>query len=161
MNINENDLDDLKSKLQDHMIGRGTVLKVELVFNKKNFLSYVPAHKIHRFVKVSATLPKHVTYLKNLIEKGFRFNGDSFMLSVYETAVPFPLRYMIDTCQTGIAWYRFPAKTYSLRPKSEMLSSCQVEIDILDYSTIRCANKCVGDNAKNNPQLRTLSFDIE
>jgi DNA polymerase delta subunit 1 len=57
-----------------------------------------------------------------------------------------------------MSWVEAPAKSYSLIPKHERQSNCQIEAEIMYRDLV--SHKPVGEWAKMAP-LRTLSFDIE
>ncbi|KAL2912943.1 DNA-directed DNA polymerase delta [Polyrhizophydium stewartii] len=76
----------------------------------------------------------------------------------FESNIPFPLRFMIDTKIQGASWVGLPAGSYKLRQPDERLSTCQIEIDA-NFQSIE-AHQPEGDWSKIAP-LRILSFDIE
>jgi len=65
---------------------------------------------------------------------------------------------MIDRNITGVNWLECPPKKYTIRPKSECISNCQLEIDI-HYEDL------ISHEPENEwstiAPLRILSFDIE
>ena len=67
---------------------------------------------------------------------------------------------MVDNDVTGMAWITLKKGQYQMRPKVAKKSSCQMEIDVWDYSTFTCHSRCDGKWSRIAP-LRILSFDIE
>ena len=67
------------------------------------------------------------------------------------------MRYMIDNKITGMSWVKIKKGLYSIRETMKM-STCQIEIDIIDYRNLKAVP--VSENSKIAP-LRILSFDIE
>lgn len=76
----------------------------------------------------------------------------------FESNVPFGLRFMIDQNMSGMQWISIGPEQYVVRSDYEKVSTCQIEIDILDYRNINVVP--LKQNSKIAP-LRILSFDIE
>ena len=55
---------------------------------------------------------------------------------VLEANMPYVLRFMIDRDITGCGWVEAPKNTYRIRPRSEHISSCQLELDIVYDSLV-------------------------
>ena len=67
---------------------------------------------------------------------------------------------MVDNEVTGMSWITFKAGHYQFRPKGAKKSTCQMEIDVWDYSKFKCHTECEGKYGRMAP-LRILSYDIE
>ena len=105
-------------------------------------------------------LPKHVSMLRSHIEKGINFNQSTFWTTTFESNLPHSLRFMIDNEMVGMSWVDVLKGTYMVRPRSHKKTTNQLEIDVVDYTTMVFHKKCEGQYAKIAP-LRILSFDIE
>ncbi|KAI8918129.1 DNA polymerase family B-domain-containing protein [Entophlyctis helioformis] len=76
----------------------------------------------------------------------------------FESNIPYPLRFMIDTKIQGASWVELPPKSYVLRHSRDKVSTGQLEVDV-GYADI-VAHQPEGEWSKVAP-LRILSFDIE
>lgn len=72
--------------------------------------------------------------------------------------MPYALRFMIDQDINGMQWIQVPAGKYKLRNEQEKESTCQFEMDILDFRDALPLS--LQQDSKIAP-LRILSFDIE
>ena len=52
--------------------------------------------KPSRFIKVTASLHKHISQLRAHIEKGMNWADDQFWNTTFESSVPSALRFMVD-----------------------------------------------------------------
>jgi DNA polymerase delta subunit 1 len=67
---------------------------------------------------------------------------------------------MIDNHLVGMSWIEIKKDTYHIRNPKMHITTCQVEIDIPNFKTIKCHKNCEGEYSKLAP-MRILSFDIE
>jgi len=72
--------------------------------------------------------------------------------------MPYALRFMIDNDIAGMQWIQIQAGKYILRPSNTKDSTCQFELDIIDFRDVEPVPLKV--DSKIAP-LRILSFDIE
>jgi DNA polymerase delta subunit 1 len=110
------------------------------------------------FIKVYVAVPSLIPGLKRLFDDGVNFNNQVIRGQTYESNVPFLLRFMIDNQIQGSDWIEFPAKTFSIRPESQKITRCTMEVDIFFDNLI--VHPCEGEWNGIAP-LRVLSFDIE
>ena len=89
----------------------------ELELVDKKSIMHFQAHT-SKFVKIYTMLPRHITHLRALIEKGLVFMGSTFWTTTFESNMPHPLRFMIDNDMTGMSWIDLPKGSYSVRPRS-------------------------------------------
>ncbi|CAM9460494.1 unnamed protein product [Chrysoparadoxa australica] len=113
------------------------------------------------FLKIYVAAPTLVPKVKAIFHAG-AVNTQGFGMvhapTVFESNVPFVLRFMVDTEMQGASWAELPAASYSLRADKDQVSRCQIEADIY-YQHIVC-HPCEGEWMKMAP-LRIISFDIE
>uniref|UniRef100_A0A0G4I0X9 DNA polymerase n=1 Tax=Chromera velia CCMP2878 TaxID=1169474 RepID=A0A0G4I0X9_9ALVE len=151
----------LENRLQGAATGadkrmRKRVLAVEVM--KKESLMHYTGQGASDFFRVTVALPKMVATCRGIIERGLTVKGHRMPEVSYETNVPFALRFMIDTDVSGGNWCEAVAGKYFMRPPSQHMSSCQIEVDLW-YSDLT-SHKAEGDWMHLAP-LRVLSFDIE
>jgi DNA polymerase delta subunit 1 len=134
------------------------VLGVELETEKKTIYGY-HLQDNQQYIKIYAAVPTLVPALRGIVDRGFECPGFGHRgYATFESNIPFVLRYMIDNDITGMNWLELKPATYTVRPKSQMVSHCQAEVDVVYSSVISHAP--AGEWNKIAP-LRILSFDIE
>jgi DNA polymerase delta subunit 1 len=67
---------------------------------------------------------------------------------------------MIDNQMVGMSWIEIKKDTYSIRGAKDYGTTCQIELDVPNFKTIKCHKNCEGEYSKIAP-MRILSFDIE
>ena len=67
------------------------------------------------------------------------------------------MRFMVDNQINGMSWIGVNADKYIMRDEKDKVSTCQIEIDVIDYREIFEILK----PKANIAPLRILSFDIE
>ena len=111
------------------------------------------------FLKIELVLPKFISVVKRILESGFEFPGYGMQAyQTYESNIDFEIRFMADMNIVGCNWIEIPAGLYKVRPKSECVSRCQLEVDVQCKDII--SHPAEGEYIKIAP-MRILSFDIE
>jgi DNA polymerase delta subunit 1 len=100
MDIDDTHMDDLLKYFNSKLAQPG-IESCEF-HHKKSIMHYT--EKKHRFIKVTATLPKYINSLRQQVEKGLSWSNDQFWNTTYESSVPHPLRFMIDNGIVGMSW---------------------------------------------------------
>lgn len=112
MEIDESHMEDLRKYFNNKLVYPG-IERCEWVL-KKSIMHY--SDKLTRFVKVTASLTKHITHLRQMVEKGLSWSNDQFWNTTYESSVPHGLRFMIDNDMVGMSWITLNPGEYSIRP---------------------------------------------
>ena len=155
-NVNNGSTEELKMKINSFTQCRDMVDKVEVVHRESimNFSEEGPRN----FFKIFTNVPKSISAIRSLIEKGAIEDKLGGSTQTYESNIPFALRFMIDTGIVGMCWIELPSENYTIRNDKSKKSTAQIEVDIL-YSELK-VHKPEGEWSKL-PPLRVLSFDIE
>ncbi|GBG84624.1 hypothetical protein CBR_g38906 [Chara braunii] len=120
-------------------------------------LLYFQKTKQRTFLKIVMTLPAYVAACRDILERGIQISGLGYQsFTTFESNVLFALRFMIDCNIGGGSWVELPPGSY--RFKSQQLSYCQYEVDVM-YDKI-ISHPSAGRYGKLAP-VRILSFDIE
>ena len=135
------------------------VLGIERSPDKQSLLGYHFNAK-KEFLKIYVAMPSLVPGLKRIFDEGIMIQGCNTLVraQTYESNVPFILRFMIDNNIYGADWIELKEATYSIREKSQMVSRCNLEIDVVFNNLI--VHPSIGPWCSIAP-LRILSFDIE
>ena len=67
---------------------------------------------------------------------------------------------MIDNGVVGMSWIEIKRDTYSIRSPKQHGTTCQIEVDVPNFRSLKCHKTCEGEFSKIAP-MRILSFDIE
>lgn len=67
---------------------------------------------------------------------------------------------MIDNQIVGMSWIEVKKDSYYVRQTHNHITTCQIELDIPNFKTIKCHKACEGEFSRLAP-MRILSFDIE
>ncbi|CAG9321819.1 unnamed protein product [Blepharisma stoltei] len=145
----------LKQALNSHPQSPNAVSHI--TYEPKESIMYYTPNGPSLFFKIHTFIPKSISTLKGIIERGIQVEGTIFSGQTYESNIPFALRYMIDAGIVGMCWLELPAFQYSIRDYDK-ISNSDLEIDI-NYQNI-IVHKPEGEWSKIAP-LRVLSFDIE
>lgn len=111
------------------------------------------------FLKITVRLQNLISTARRALKAGFdvpglgRFSTEN----TYESNIPYPLRFMIDTHMQGCSWIELPAGKYTER-KTKKKSNSQIEIDVHWKDLI--AHQPINEWSHIAP-IRILSFDIE
>ncbi|CAG2162975.1 unnamed protein product [Oppiella nova] len=130
------------------------VLAVELI-QKQSIYGYRGYDKIP-FIKITMCLPRLIAPAARILSNNSAFSSEG--LQSYESNIDFDIRFMVDTHVVGCNWIELPAGAYTIRPADEMVSRCQLEVDIA-YNKFK-SYQPEGQWSKIAP-FRVLSFDIE
>ncbi|TPX57005.1 DNA-directed DNA polymerase [Powellomyces hirtus] len=132
------------------------VVDIEMVL-KSSIFGYHGKKKA-LFLRITFRLQSQISAAKRAFTQGIEVPGfGKVACDTYESNIPYPLRFMIDTKIQGASWVELPPSSYQIRTDNA-ISSSQIEIDV-HYSDIR-AHQPEGEWQKIAP-LRILSFDIE
>ncbi|CAG9334215.1 unnamed protein product [Blepharisma stoltei] len=145
----------VKQALNNHPQCKNTVARVTTEL--KESIMFFTNNGALPYFKIFTYVPKSVSQLRGIVERGISIDGNAFNCQTYESNIPFALRYMIDVGIVGMCWLELPAFQYDLR-YDDNVSTAQIEIDI-NYQNI-IVHKPEGEWSKIAP-LRVLSFDIE
>ncbi|XP_018024640.2 DNA polymerase delta catalytic subunit-like [Hyalella azteca] len=148
-------LDDMRSNKEQIT---DAVLAVDLV--SKESIYHFHNNKKVPFLKITVALPRLIAACKRLLGDGKVVVADigTPPYEAYESNVDFELRFMVDKALVGCCWVELPAGKYTVRSNKEMITSCQLEVDVAWDKFI--AHPPEGDWGRLAP-FRTLSFDIE
>jgi len=102
------------------------------------------------FVKIRVKHPKHIYNAKRAIET---YNPN---LELFETNVPYELRYMIDINLKGAAWCTLTR--YTKRLQHRKTSSCDIECDVMHTNVT--AHEPNTDTWLKNAPIKIMSVDI-
>lgn len=83
----------------NHFVKRIEVVKGESIKGYKG-QDYLP----ETFLKIFTYIPPYISALRGIFERGFSFDSVNFEHLTYESAMPFALRYMIDSDIVGMGW---------------------------------------------------------
>mmetsp|Transcript_739 Transcript_739/g.1441 ORF Transcript_739/g.1441 Transcript_739/m.1441 type:complete len:1016 (-) Transcript_739:25-3072(-) len=128
----------------------------QITVERRESIMYYSDEGPQPFFKIHVILPKQVTTLRGIIERGVNVLGTSFSSGTYESNMPYVLRFMIDTKIMGMTWLECPENMFSI--KEVKTSRCQIELD-MDYSSL-IVHPPEGEWSYIAP-LRILSYDIE
>ena len=67
------------------------------------------------------------------------------------------MRFMVDNQINGMSWIGVDKGNYILREEKDKVSTCQIELDVVDYRNVSEIKK----PKANIAPLRIISFDIE
>lgn len=115
------------------------------------------------YLKISVTNPRYIAALRRKIEQGGA-NYKGLWPSTSGTGIKtfddiqYLLRFMIDTGVSGMSWVECPATKYTVMPKYEQQSNCQLEAFCHFRDLVALGHE--GEWTKMAP-LRILSFDLE
>lgn len=141
------------------LFGARSVHRSELV-SKKSLMGYAGQENV-AFIKLTISDLRSLPKIRGSFERaevGFRdlfTPGDPCL--TYEN-IAYTLRFMIDLKIVGMNWIRVQAANYKLRPESQKISLCQIE---LDCSCDAILSHAPDDEWSKVAPLRILSFDIE
>ncbi len=141
------------------LFGGRAVHRSEVV-SKKSLMGYAGQENV-AFIKITISDLRSVPRIRGSFERGeigFRdlfTPGDACL--TYEN-IAYTLRFMIDLKIVGMNWIRVQAANYRLRPESQKVSLCQIELDC-SYDAI--VSHAPDDEWSKIAPLRILSFDIE
>jgi len=152
-NFKESNLQDFKDALNTN----NEIKKVEIVLRESIYNFH--GNQKSPFIKITVNLPKHLSGVKRKLETGFSFRGyEERAYNTFDSTLNYDLRFMIDRNITGVNWLECPPQKYTIRPKDECNSNCQLEVDI-HYEDL------ISHEPENEwstiAPLRILSFDIE
>ena len=104
------------------------VVNLEMV-QKSNIYGYHGNNKA-LFLRIFVRLPSLIAGCKRVFKEGFQVQGLGLVTcsQTFESNIPFPLRYMIDSKIQGGSWIEIPPKSYDLR--TENATTCQIELDV-------------------------------
>lgn len=134
------------------------VLAIEKVTDKQSIFGYQMTSS-RDFIKVYCALPSLIASLKRCFDEGIYVGGSAVRGQTYETNVPFPLRFLIDTQIQGADWIELPAAKYSVREAAQKASRCTMEVDVFFNEMVHHA--CDTPRWSSIAPVRILSFDIE
>ncbi|TPX67220.1 DNA-directed DNA polymerase [Spizellomyces sp. 'palustris'] len=136
----------------------GPVVDIDMVMKSSIYGYHGPKKAL--FLRIIVRLASYVSAAKRIFRDGFDVHGLGRVVCdpTYESNIPYPLRFMIDTKIQGASWVELPPKTYRIRTSNNRTSTSQLEVDI--YTDDIVAHQPEGDWQKIAP-LRILSFDIE
>jgi DNA polymerase delta subunit 1 len=108
------------------------------------------------FIKVTLRTQQMMSVAKRVLKQGFNVNGfgNFSCFQTFESNIPFPLRFMIDSQMQGCSWITL--KNYLV--SNSKVSTCQLEVEAKFNDIL--THQPEGEWQKIAP-LRILSFDIE
>ncbi|KAI9090938.1 DNA polymerase family B-domain-containing protein [Phlyctochytrium arcticum] len=133
------------------------VVDIDMVLKSSIYGYHGPKKAL--FLRINLRLATFVPGVKRMFREGFEVQGLGRVACdpTYESNIPYPLRFMIDTKIQGASWIELPAGKYTLRTANRK-STAQLEMDIFADDII--SHQPDGEWQKIAP-LRILSFDIE
>jgi DNA polymerase elongation subunit (family B) len=130
---------------------------------KENLLHFKGKGKGDKyFIKIICDGPNSFfTYRKNCEENYNRLVNFKIRPNMYESGLPYPLRFMIDHHLSGMSWMTLSQKKYRVISSTvqSTLSKCQKEI-IIDYKNL-IPRDFSDPKFSSIASLRIMSFDIE
>ena len=163
LTLGENDLNTIKDHINKKLSGMTNgVQVVDHIEVVERASVYYYQEKMSSFLKIFCALPTFINKVRALFEKqeiGFgKLGSGAFGSVTFESNMPFALRFMIDNNISGMQWIQVLAGKYLLRSQATKDSTCQFEIDILDFRDVMGIPL---DQKDGIAPLRILSFDIE
>ncbi|OUM64108.1 hypothetical protein PIROE2DRAFT_66246 [Piromyces sp. E2] len=153
LNFKECNLQDFKEALNTN----NDIKKVEIVLRESIY--HFHGNQKTPFIKITINLPKQLPGVKRKLENGIQIRGfGERAFDTFDSTLNYDLRFMIDRNVTGVNWLECPPKKYTIRPKDECNSNCQLEVDI--YYEDLISHEAENEWSTIAP-LRILSFDIE
>ena len=136
----------------------GSVVDIHLV-HKASIFGF-QGNKKTLFLKIFLRTQSDMATAKRTLREGIDVVGLGriHVETPFESNIPYPLRFMIDTKIPGFSWVELPPKSYTIREPKDSLSNCQLEVDIMFNNII--SHQPDGEWSQIAP-LRILSFDIE
>jgi DNA polymerase delta subunit 1 len=128
----------------------------QITIERKESIMFYTTDGPQLFFKIHVILPKQVTALRTIVERGVTIQGSSFSSGTFESNLPYVLRFMIDCKIQGMSWLECPEGSFSIKPAKT--SRAQIELEI-DYSSL-IVHAPEGEWSYIAP-LRVLSYDIE
>lgn len=130
---------------------------------KENLLYYKGANKGGKyFIKVICNSPNtFFSIRKTCQEQAHKLRDFKVLINMFESGLPFPLRFMIDHHLSGMSWITLRANRYHKLPAGarNSISKCQGEL-IVDYANL--IPRDISDPRFSSiASLRVMSFDIE
>lgn len=162
--INDKYIYDLKEALS--IFEKGKIMSIECV-EKQSIYGYNSKRKM--FLKISINNPTGITALKNMLEEGIILYKRKTVFKVYESNVPYVMRFMIDKNISGMSYiavnrevdvdesYNATQEIQSLLDRKEQKVS-KVFISVEEDEVFGIEQ--VGEFLKL-PKMKILSFDIE
>ncbi|KAJ3255512.1 DNA-directed DNA polymerase delta [Boothiomyces macroporosus] len=141
----------LNSRIPKGKVGGKNVVSVEIK-DKANIYGY---QKKSMFLLIKLRLQSFIAPCKRAFKDGFHVPslGQVSCFQTFESNIPYPLRFMIDTQIQGMCWVEL--RKYKI---AKSTSNCQYEVDVHINDIV--AHQPEEEWSKIAP-LRILSFDIE